>query len=70
MYVIIVLIIIITVIGIIDTSLIKILWNFNIYCDQILITIIDKTAKVVTLVDISIPADKIIDEIEDDKISK
>ena len=62
--------------GVIDTSLVKILWDFNIYCDRVIsarrpdITIIDKTAKLITLVDVSIPADKRVVDKEEEKISK
>jgi len=49
---------------IIDINLVKILWDLNIYYDRVIsarqpdITIIDKTAKLITLVDISVPSDK------------
>ena len=62
--------------GVIENNLVKILWDFNIYCDRIInarwpdITIIDKTVKLITLVDISVPADKRIVEKEDEKVSK
>ena len=62
--------------GVIENNLLKILWDFNIYCDRIInarrpdITIIDKTVELITLVDISLPADKRIVEKEDEKVSK
>ena len=54
----------------------KILWDCNIYCDRLIrarwldITIFDKTAKLITLVDVSILADKRVVDKEDWKISK
>ena len=54
----------------------KILWDFNIYCDRIIsarcpdLTIIDKFKNLVTLVDVAIPADKRISEKEQEKITK
>ena len=54
----------------------KILWDFNIYCDRIIsarrpdLTIVEKHAGLVRLVDVSIPADKRILDKEQEKITK
>ena len=59
-----------------ENDQVKMLWDFNIYCDRVIsarrpdITIIDKAAKLITLVDVSIPADKRVTDKEDEKISK
>ena len=61
---------------VVETDQVKILWDFNIYCDRIInarrldLTIIDKSKNMVTLVDVSIPADKRILEKEQEKITK
>ena len=53
-----------TPMSVIENNLVKILWDFNIYCDRIInarrpdITIIDKTVKLITLVDISVKQTK------------
>jgi len=60
--------------GVIDASLVKMLRDFKIYCDRVIstrqpdITIINKAAKLITLIDISIPADKRVFDKEDEKI--
>ena len=61
---------------VLENDQVKILWDFNIYCDRIInvhhpdLTIIDKSKNMVTLVDVSIPADKRILEKERKKITK
>jgi len=55
---------------------VKILWDFNIYTDQIIharrpdIVVVDKSLSKVNLIDISIPADTRITIKEDEKIEK
>ena len=54
----------------------KILWDFNIFCHHIIrarrpdLIVVDKLKNLVTLVDVSIPADKRITEKEEEKITK
>ena len=61
---------------IIENDQVKILCNFNIYCDHVIgahrpkLTIVDKAKNFVTLVNVSIPADKRNAEKEEEKISK
>ena len=59
-----------------ENDQLKILWDFNIYFDHVIgayrpdLTIVDKAKNLVTLVDVSIPADKRVAEKEEEKISK
>jgi len=59
-----------------ENDQVKILWDFNIYCDRIIsarrpdLTIVEKSKNLVTLVDVAIPADKRIVEKEQEKITK
>ena len=61
---------------VVENHQVKILWDFNIYCDIFIsarrpdLTIVEKTKNLVTLVDVAIPADKRILEKEQEKITK
>ena len=61
---------------VVENEQVKILWDFNIYCDRIIsarrpdLTIVEKHAGLVRLVDVSIPADKRILDKEQEKITK
>jgi len=47
-----------------ESDQVKILWDFNIYCDRIIsahrpdLTVVEKHKDLVTLVDVAIPADR------------
>ena len=62
--------------SIIENEQVKILWDFNIFCDHIIsarrpdLTVVDKLKHLVTLFDVSIPADKRITDKEEEKITK
>ena len=62
--------------AVVETESIKILWDFNIYCDRVIrakrpdITIVDKVKKEVAFVNILVIADERIYEKENEKISK
>ena len=55
---------------------VKLLWDFNIFVDHVIsarrpdIVVIDKVSSVVTLIDVSIPADKHLTVKEEEKLSK
>ena len=62
--------------AVLENSVVKILWDFNIYTDHIIharrpdIVVVDKSLSTVNLIDISIPADPRITIKEDEKIEK
>ena len=56
-----------------ENEQVKILWDFNIFCDIISarrpdLMVVDKLKNLVALVDVSIPADQRISEKEEEKI--
>ena len=61
---------------VVENEQMKILWDFNMYCDRIIsacqldLTIVEKHDSLVKLVDVSIPADKRILDKEQQKITK
>ena len=63
-------------VSIVENDSVKILWDFNIFVDHIIsarrpdIVVIDKCASLITLIDISFPADKHISAKEEEKLSK
>ena len=62
--------------AVVENQDVKILWDFNVYTDRKItarrpdIVMIDKTRKTAKLIDVSIPADRRIDEKEKEKIEK
>jgi len=60
---------------VVENDQVKILWDFNIFCDHVIsarrpdLTVVDKLEKLITLVDVSIPADKRVTE-KEEKIIK
>ena len=62
--------------SVVENNSVKILWDFNIFVDHVIsarwpdIVVIDKVSSVVTLIDVSIPADKHLTVKEEEKLSK
>ena len=60
---------------IVENEQVRILWDFNIFCDYNIsarrpdLTVVDKLKNLVALVDVSIPADTRISEKEEEKIT-
>ena len=61
---------------IIESSSVKILWDFSIQTDKVIkarrpdIVVVDKVKKVVTIIDIAVPADRNILEKQEEKVTK
>ena len=62
--------------SVVENNSVKLLWDFNIFVDHVIsarrpdIVVIDKVSSVVTLIDVSIPADKHLTVKEEEKLSK